>query len=203
MFFRHRMTENINKAMDSWLDAYKRISNASRSEALNRLNPGESAPPTGKIYGDYNKTWEKETEKYRNEIFEQLNEDKAEVMKKMTSAPSEEALRAVQMFSLRYDPEMIKNHPESSVKENVANEIDMLMTQYGDNYATYQTLKEMADRGGIHDFRDHPIKTEMDNIQEFSESINRNMNSHTYINKELSDGYISFMKQDAINRFGE
>lgn len=194
--------ELINSNLDEWMQSFAAVSNASRNEVLKGLKPGEAAPAEGKIYGGYVPKWEKITTELRDKILALIEEAKAETAKEMTAAPSEEALRAVQMATFGIDPEMIKDHPERSVRERMSDKIDMLMTRYND-YLSYSALKDFAERCGVYDFRPHPVESRLDALKAVESNIVRNMVAGIYVDRALTEGFVSMLKQDVAAAFGE
>ncbi len=195
MYIKSLMADEISKSVDAWNKTFEVLAEESRKETLNSLKPGQPVPPTKGINDNHRAEWKEKTEKYRAEIMEQINGYESELIAKKTAAPSEEALRSVQMFALRYDPVKTKADPE--LRERAGNEFDTLMTKYGDNYSTYQTLKEMAASGGIHDFKDHPVTIAHESVGSLRKNIDRTMDEYRTAKDGIPGWSVDLIKQGA------
>lgn len=158
------LSEIITKAYKDLRETHDVIAEKSFLELVKSRRPGEYIPDRGEIHGKaWKDAFEESRHKYKSIAVDALNKYGADIEEKITIAPTEEAVRAVQMFSMK---------PTDKIDPNsYANEIDSLMNKYGSNYLTYETLRGLAVSHGIRDFKEHPLKTESDFTENLSHYI--------------------------------
>lgn len=162
----HTMNDAVNEVYQAFVKAYTQLVKTSHMESLKNLKAGEVAPDEGVLLPAYQEKMKELIEKYRSEALEKVNEAKDKITEVITTAPSEDALRALSAFRVSCPDKRVE---ESEERERIANEIDMLTLKY-DNYLIYEAYRSLAETIGIHDFREHPANKAMKNIG-YSESF--------------------------------
>lgn len=177
--------EEVKKRYDVWFAEYQDIAKKSRDEEINKLQAGRPIPEDGRIYGEY---WKDEftqvTDKMRAEALNILTKEYHRLSDVITEAPNDEAVRTIDMFSLRAVSEPIENR---DAKERYAAEIDMLMNKYGENYGVYQTLRAYAEKAGIYDFKQNNTAKEVVVCETLEEIVNREFAVSKAILNGMSD----------------
>lgn len=131
--YQNEITE-LNK---EFADRFHKAAESSRREAMEGLKPGDPVPATGRIYGEANRRFfEQEAGKIRSRGYDVIERAKAELQKQITEAPRQDAVNAVAMLAHR---------------TNVTRpEVENLLEVYGDNYQTYQAIKDIAAKHEIY-----------------------------------------------------
>lgn len=171
--------EKVKGVYEEWFNQYLQISDKSRSEWMKRLGPGSTIPEDGRIYGEY---WQNEFSKTTSEsqakAIEILDKERKAVMEIMAEAPSYEAMNVVNLLKMRAPKEKLEN---GDAKEALANEIDVFMTAYP-NYSVYETLKDIAVKAGILDFKEHEVKKIILTLDELEKYITRYITNSAILN---------------------
>ncbi|MCR5769387.1 MAG: hypothetical protein K6G45_13045 [Lachnospiraceae bacterium] len=158
---RKKLNAGLKEISNKMKSLYNVIRQSSETEYRDSLKPYEMFKPQEGFY----------SEKHRQEYCDRVNELKAqardlladyseELTKEYTKSPTAEAVNVVNLVNAR--------------KEISAEEIDNLMNRYGiDCPMVYNALKEKAISMKYLDFRDHPIKTDYDNMEMLQRDITR------------------------------
>ena len=183
------MKETLSDVLDRAKRYWDFYTEASWKKAVVSLPPGKPVPAKGVFYDDEN------MDRYNEKIAELRDEARAAVGKysasisdKISKAPSEDALRAVQMFSLT----------SGLSAEDYTSRINDMMEKYGDNVMTYEALRGMAEANGVRDFRLHPDVAEKEAVDRIGATVEGFFDSHTAIhgssnNKPISEGEVAFI----------
>ena len=158
--------DKIKAAFADIKPVYDRLSEESWNDYVNSLPYGQAIPPKGRFYDSARKDqFTAFVSRQRNKALEALSVYQTNIDNAMSISPTDEALRAVQAFSLR--------NPDSMSKEEYSAEVGRLMTRYGENYSIYMGLYDMAAKAGIHGFSKHPLVAEAENIDHAKELVSR------------------------------
>jgi hypothetical protein len=171
--------------------------------AVGRLQPGQMLPKRGRFHDREN------LDGYNNFLEEKRRETAAAVReyldglkKDAVAGPSEDALRAVQMFALL--------DPSTLTETEYARRIEGMMTEYGKDPTTYETLRSMASKAGIHGFAPHEAIVKRNSADTLETTVNGFFNScHSFggDNEHVAtDGSISFSLmavESALDGLGE
>ncbi len=168
-FISEQTKQKIKAAFADIKPMYDRLSEQSWNDYVNSLPYGQAIPPKGRFYDSARKDqFTAFVTQQRNKALEALSVYRTNIDNAMSIAPTDEALRAVQAFSLR--------NPDSMTREEYSAEVGRLMTRYGANYSIYMGLYDMAAKAGIHGFNKHPLAAEAENIDHAKELVTRSFN---------------------------
>lgn len=184
--------EVVNKELKSLLsqfkDSYKMASESSRNEYMKTLVPGAEIPKTGVIYGDNRvREFESMCDGYRGKMKSIIADVSSDLKDKETEAPSTEAVNSITLLSMR------KNVTED--------EIDNLLTRYGDNQQAWRTINSIAKDHNIHVFRDHENEGKLSRVNDLEANLDRALSASSAISGHASDGYLSMIAMEIDNVF--
>lgn len=173
-----KLQKDITALNKEFADAFHQTAERSRRKAMEGLRPGDPVPPTGKIYGEADrKKFEEKAADIRSRGYALIDKAKAELQRQTTEAPSQDAVNAVAMLS----------HRTNITRQEVEN----LVQVYGDNYQTYQAIRDIAGK--------HEVFISPSGLEKGLEAINgesRAVGSFTLANAEsgrvVSDSAIAF-----------
>lgn len=144
MYDRKKIRSEVMALQKEFAAAFHNAADMSRVEAMRTLKPGEPAPSNNKIYGDHNRNaFEAKAAALREKGHKIVNDARKEVGKAMSAAPSPEAINSVGMLKMR--------------DKLTADEVTAIVDRYGDNYMTYQTIKDIAKKSGFY-LDAHPLE---------------------------------------------
>ncbi|MBR2759739.1 MAG: hypothetical protein IKD66_01090 [Solobacterium sp.] len=197
--YKHQMIDAVEKAMRNAKIAHDEKTEKSWQLKVTRLSPADKVPPKGKFYDQAAKdAYNAKLMQYAADAEKAVSDYISGIHKVTVKVPSEEAVRAVQMFSM-LDAGTI-------TKEDYAQRVDDMMNQYGqDSAVTYETLRSMAMKAGIHDFKKHPDIVQRDAMQSVQRNVH-NFFATRYVDSfsadnPIDDAAIAFtmmmIKQDA------
>lgn len=188
------MRGTIKSAYRDLQSLYNETARRSRSEALAMLKPGQIAPEEGKIYGDAHRAnFAAAAGALRHKATEAVQQYKRELDNDMLIAPSEEAMRVLQAFSLE---------KADSNKERYAARVKSMADKFGDNYTFYRALVNVAAENGVHALPTHPLEVSMENCEAVTRSINSAFDSWKIENDGgVSDGRREFFDMSIDSYF--
>jgi len=173
---------------------FRTLSEDEYNEKLLALKPGENAPVKGKLSGARRERMEQKAAECRSKAADILNRELAAVNKKITAAPSTEAVNTISLLAMR-DPKTIG--PEV---------INTLLDEYGDNVQSYETIKDIAKQKGIVtdlDGINHPLREQQANIEALNKSLYKNLSlTHTEQSMDRSsEGFEAFLEMTIDQTF--
>lgn len=128
--------KEITALHKEFADRFRKTAEKSRLEAMEGLKPGDTVPKTGIIYGDANRrSFEEEAGKIRTRGYDVIERARAELQRQITEAPKQDAVNAVAMLA----------HRTNITRQEVEN----LVQVYGENYQTYQAIRDIAGKHEI------------------------------------------------------
>lgn len=132
-----KLQKDITALNREFADRFHKTAESSRREAMEGLKPGDPIPPTGRIYGEANRrSFENEAAKIRSRGYALIDKAKADLQRQIAEAPKQDAVNAVAMLS----------HRTNVTRQ----EVDNLLQVYGDNYQTYQAIRDIAGKNKIY-----------------------------------------------------
>lgn len=152
---------NTNKELKALIDEFnqdfKISSEASRNEALRRLNGGEKAPASGRIYGEQNREeFKSRAREYAAKASALVQAEIDKLNDKMTEAPTDDAVRALTVVGMR---------------DNVSREeFEALLNRYGNNYQSEKTIINLAAKNKIY-FDREPLEQKLDDLEGLGRSL--------------------------------
>ena len=122
--------------LDRYAQDYADTAEASRQAFMQSAKGGDMIPEPGHIYGnEYNAQFESRCIKYQADAAKILDSVIADTRAKVTEAPSDEAVRVVQMLQPR--------------NELSADEVHYLLEVYGNNAQAYKAIASVAASKGV------------------------------------------------------
>lgn len=184
------MTKNnanyaLKVILDKYAQDYNQTAEASRTAFMQSAKGGDMVPIPGRIYGnDYKAQFEKRCLEYQAEARKILDDAISTILAKATEAPSEEAVRVVQMLQLRGDL--------------TANEVHNLLSVYGSNAQAYKAIASVAASKDIH-VMPCPIDEELKAIEALKRDIAKTLTLSSAERGHTSDGFLSFFESVSID----
>ena len=189
-YTRNRTLKEINEAMKKTKEAYDHYVNESWLRKANSTPDYKPVPKRGQFYDSENKEkFNAALTENQNKAMKAVHEYIDQLSREKVATPSAEALAAVQMFAMM--------DPGSLTKSEYADRIDEMMTKYGDSPITYETLRSLAAKQGIRDFKEHPLMAEKESARAMEDSIKSFFRNHALSDSQnstdITDGEISFI----------
>ena len=179
----------LEKNMTATKAAREALTGKSFNEKVARSPEGSGLPKRGVFHDDENRqAYNARLDECKKEALEAVNAYLGGLSQSTATGPSEEGLRAVQMFALL--------DPGTLTKEDYAQRIDAMMNTYGQDATTYETLRGMAVKAGIKDFKPHADIVARDAAESLVRDVSGffdSIHEQGYQNdRPVSDGRISF-----------
>lgn len=135
--------EQLRQIAKEFMDEYNIHCTTSRNALIKSMRPGEPVPPEGEIYGiDYQNAFNERASLYRSKVDTILDAKLDEALKAKTKAPEADVANTIVMLSAR-----------DNVTED---DINDMVSAYGDNYQVYRSLQDIAKKNGAV-LPDHPL----------------------------------------------
>lgn len=178
VFKREKANSRLKEIIKDYAAEYKQLSELSRSEYIAKLSPGTSVPYKVYLSPEYKEQFSDKCMNYRNEVHDIISGLCSDLEGEMTKAPDADAVNAITLLSLR-----------SAITED---EVDLLLSKYGNNVQAYRTIKDIAANKGMKNFKDHAIEEEYKAIQGIGDSLERGLTVHgAEHGTSASDGMLS------------
>ena len=167
-------------------DNYEKMRQISEKRFKASLAPGQIFHPRSGFYDNtIREQFARDCEKVRAEAHRLLDDVTVKLTDQATEAPTAEAVNTINLLAVR--------------KDVSADEIDMFMNKYGQNCpVAYKALKEIAEAHGYHDFADHPLGEQAENVQILAESIDSTFNAGRFENGNaviITEGFCANVEQ--------
>ena len=131
MYLPYTTKTELKSIISQFRDTYNRMSEQSRKNKMNNLEPGAVIPAKGNLYGEEAlEQFKSYAESARIRMGHVLDEAETELKKKMVEAPSDEAVNALTVLKMR-----------NNVTQD---EINGFLENYGDNYQAYKAIASIA-----------------------------------------------------------
>ena len=171
---------SLKQILDKFAAEYSAAAEASRVALMQSSRGGDLVPEPGHLYGNESKAaFDKVTQEYRQQADEILDEQVSALHAKMAEAPTQEAVRVVQMLQLR--------------DELTSDEVDALLRTYGSNVQAYKAIASVASAHKIH-VPPCPLDEEMKALQDLQTSLRTALTTPSAEAGHAGDGFISWMK---------
>ena len=168
--------QNVNKQLkdifSKYVTDFKAAAERSRIETIKNMPSGSIVPASGKIHGaDERARFKDVCATYRDQVREVMEGERKRLRVKTTDAPSVDAVNAISLLKMR-----------KGISEG---EILNLIERYGDNYQAHQALVSIARENGVRGVMDHPLRLQLDGIDQLETSLCREIdiakaeNGHT------------------------
>lgn len=189
------LKRELKKVMGELKEQYNTISEKSWNEAVSKLQPGEPVPKRGKIYGTDNiRAFNSKRNELQKKANGMIDEFIHSIKTQSAAAPSDEALRSIQMAALI--------DPDSVGREAYADMLDGLSLKHGD-LLSYEAIRSVAKRAGIDDFKPHQGVKALQAKHDLPRNVNHFFNNHYltggHNDKGISDGELSLVTMGIDN----
>lgn len=193
----------ISKNMRAAKEAYERYTEQSWNSAVAKVRPGQPMPKKGVFYDNDNRlAFNDRLDDLRRDTEITINEYAKGLSKLSAKQPSEEAVRAVQMFSMM--------DPGTMSREEYSQRINDMIAEYGDNPLTYDTLRSLAVKNGVASITKNPTMEAREALESVKMSVHgfftRSVATFNGRETGLTDGAISWMEMqmnDALGLIGD
>lgn len=185
------MTKNnanyeLKTILDKYAQDYAQTAEQSRQDFIQSANGGEMIPVPGRIYGnDYKAQFEMRCRGYQAEAEKILNGVIADIRTKATEAPSDEAVRVVQMLQLREDL--------------TADEVYNLLSVYGNNAQAYKAIASVAVSKGVR-VMPCPIDEELKDLEALKRDTMKTLTIYNAEGGHADESFMSFFKAMSVDR---
>ncbi len=163
------LKNTLKKAYSDWKAAYNRYADIDYAAAIDQMKmSGQRGmlPEAGKILSSASRTnFSDETEKYKAVCLDALSKYEEELSEERMKAPSEEAVRVLEVLKITGIPE-----------KNAADKMQEYVDAYGDNYIFFNALKKIAEDGGLSVLGEHPLEEEKMNCDSMIENVKSTFN---------------------------
>lgn len=172
----------LKKIISDFGETYTRTCEASWKEYVSGMEPGQPAPPKGKIYGDKNrKQFAKDCNEYKSKALAIITGELDKLNAVATAAPNTDAVNAISLFNMR---------------KNVSQEdVETLLDTYGDNIQAFKTIMDISSDKGIRIAAKHPTEEKIDSLNGLKKSIDSTLNLQSAENGHASKGFLSMLGQ--------
>lgn len=131
--------KQLKKIIEDFNKQFQIVSENSRNDYISTLKANETVPAKGKIYGDsYRASFKKDCEKINADAAKLIDDEIYSLSRRMSLAPSQDAVNAVQMLSMR-----------TNISDT---EIQKMLNRYGDNDMARSTIIDIAGSHGNHNY---------------------------------------------------
>lgn len=185
------MTKNnanyeLKVILDRYAKDYADTAEASRQAFMHSAKGGDRIPEPGHIYGnDYKAQFESRCIKYRTDAAKILDGVIADTRAKATEAPSDEAVRVVQMLQLR--------------EEVAADEVYSLLEVYGSNAQAYKAIASVAASKGVRVIP-CPIDEELKDLEALKRDTLKMLTLSNAEGGHASESFLSFFKAVGVDK---
>lgn len=154
------LRDTLRSIQKDFANDFQQTAAESREAVMKVLKPGEAAPDTGKVWGkDARAAFEERAAGYRSKAFAALDAATAAIRSDMTKAPSAEAVAVINALAAR-----------SAVAPE---EIDAVLSKYGDNYLAYNAIRDIAASCGYHGVEEHPNTGDLREVQSSKSMVSK------------------------------
>ena len=159
MYNREKTQNKILELQRAFIDAFNTAADISRNAAIKNLRPGEKAPAAGRVYGeDRRNAFAEKAAALRADGQKIIDDARADVLAEMSAAPTAEAVNSVNMLKLR--------------DRVTGAEVSALINEYGQNYQTYQVIKDIAKKSEIR-LEEHPLDTALADLDRMARTVSQ------------------------------
>lgn len=188
----------VKEYMKELQKAYQATTADSWNKKVATLSPNDSVPKQGCFYDQENRDrYNAKCMELKAAALEQVQKYQDSIDTDIAQAPSEEALRALQMFSM-LPPETLPNGT------TYLRRINALSAKYGENALFMESLKGLAAKGGI-SIESHPAVRAYDDAETMKNAVSSFFENRVVFsgmlepNSDISDASIAFMFSDFAN----
>lgn len=175
-----KINAELKKLTTEYYSTFNNYCERSHEQRLKELKPGEYVPPKGKLSEYYRDEMEAKANEIKYKVNALIDPEIKAVKKKVNAAPSAEAVAAVSMLKMR------------NPKALTSDILTTLIEEYGDNPLTYDTIRDIAKDSKVstpYNYKEHPLRKQLDNIEAASRSLNKAFNVFDTENGHNTPGF--------------
>lgn len=189
MYLEEKANKELKSILSQFVDAYRMICESSRNAYMKTLSAGDPVPQEGAIYGEnFKSEFESMSAGYREKALEIVEKKLSGLRDKATEAPSAEAVNSIALLNMR--------------KDITEDEIDNLLTRYGDNVQVWKTLVSIAKAHDIHVFReDTDLETEIRILTDLEENLEKALSVTSALKGHATEAFMSMVAMDIDRAF--
>lgn len=187
-----KTNSELKAIVKDYYNTFKFYSENDYNDKLLALKPGEPAPIKGKLSGARRERMEEKAAECRSKAADIINRELTAVNKKITAAPSTEAVNTITLLNMR---------DEKTITPELVN---TLLDEYGDNVQSYEAIKDIAKRKGVTvpDGVNHPLREQQANIEALNRSLYKSLNLlETEKEGRGGEGFEAFIEVTIDNTF--
>lgn len=170
----------LKQLVDEFGSAFHTISEASRTALMTSLKGGDMIPVPDKLYGnEYRAQFTDRCREILDAAVAIIDEQTDAIKAAMAEAPSAEAVNTVQMLALRDDI--------------AADEIDIVLGKYGDNYQAAKAIISVAASKGLQGWS-CTVEKQLADLEALLSIMRRTMTATSAENGHASSGYLEMLK---------
>lgn len=172
--------ETLKSMIGEFSEKYADTCQRTRQDYISTLAPGSRIPEGVRIYGeDERKAFEGVASDYRAKASKILDEEISKAKDQLTTAPSDEGVRVCSLLKMR---------------DNVSrDEVNDLISKYGDNVQTYKAITAIAHEKGIKGFNNHPVEEKVSAYESLKKSLDSYFTLNSAENGKTSAGSSAFL----------
>lgn len=183
MYSNEKANKELKSIISQFKDSYRIACDTSRNAYMKTLSAGAQIPREGFIYGDnFKAEFESMSSGYRDKVREIIGKNLSELREKMTEAPSTEAVNSITLLNMR--------------KDVTENEIENLLSRYGDNHQARNTIVSIARNHGIYNFGDDETTERIADLESLESNLTKSLSAST-----ANDGLFAMMELDIDDVF--
>jgi len=183
--------EVLKRIIRSYATEYKNAVDKEWSEAVQALQPGETAPLKNGIHKAENRIrFDDVCSGINKKIAEVVSSDLATLEKQLATAPTSEAVNALMLFKMR------------SPKSVTQNDILRLLETYANSPQTFDTIKDIASEKGYRVAGSSIPAGKIDAIRSMQEFLAKNINRQAAEERQtVNDRWLDLMCQAVDEAF--
>lgn len=170
----------LKQILDKFAAEYNAAAEASRVALMQSGQAGGLIPEPGHLYGNEAKAaFDAKAREYQQQADAILDTQASAIRAQIAAAPTQEAVRVVQMLQLR--------------DELSADEVSELLRTYGGNAQSYKAIASVAAARKVR-VPPCPLDEELKALLEFQASLRNTLTTHSAEAGHAGDGFIAWMK---------
>lgn len=189
MYLDEKANKELKSILSQFVDAYRIVCENSRNAYMKTLAPGAQIPKEGMIYGeDFKDEFDSMCAGYRNKALEIVEKKLSELRDKTTEAPSTEAVNSIALLNMR--------------KDITEDEIDNLLTRYGDNAQVWKTLVSIAKEHDIYTFRElNDLDEKVQTLVDLEKNLEKTLSVMSALAGHATESFMSLIAMDIDKAF--
>lgn len=171
----------LKAIVDKFAQDYEATCTASLQAFVASSKGGDRLPAPGHIYGkEFGEQFSGRCQKYCEDAIAIIEEQAQAVRDKLADAPSDEAVRTIQLLALREDL--------------TVDEINNLLHKYGSNAQAYKAIVSVAASKGVRGLWTNPLDAALEDLSALASVFRRTFSLQSAEGGHAGGGYLSMLK---------